>query len=198
MLGLKRGFFPTVLIAMRKNLLPYLSVSEPQSSVFKCLTKRDKVWVNELMLIMLKTMLLSQRLWISVFQCTRLGSLFEKKKNKEKGQILPLFSVRIYLLLFIMTLLLKLFFLWDQILGGGKSSQSTSRLNLTSSCFALKILAQHLHIPKRLLFLKMGCVSSFWRFFLKCILCTFNPIRYCNNTGTFHPLGLREGNRAKK
>lgn len=121
-----------------------------------------------------------------------------KKKNKEKGQILPLFSVRIYLLLFIMTLLLKLFFLWDQILGGGKSSQSTSRLNLTSSCFALKILAQHLHIPKRLLFLKMGCVSSFWRFFLKCILCTFNPIRYCNNTGTFHPLGLREGNRAKK
>lgn len=89
------------------------------------------------------------------------------------------FSVLIYLLLFIMVLLLKLFY-------KTKSKGGTQITSLTKSCIALKILTQHLHISKRLFY---GLRVFFWRFFLKCILCTFNPVRYCNNTGTFHPPG---------
>lgn len=134
MLGLKRGFFPTVLIAMRKNLLPYLSVSEPQSSVFKCLTKRDKVWVNELMLIMLKTMLLSQRLWISVFQCTRLGSLFEKKKKQRKGaNLASIFCTYLFIVIYYDSSAETLFFVrpnpgWGQKLTVHFSSKSYKQL----------------------------------------------------------------------
>lgn len=83
----------------------------------KCLTKRDKVWVNEL-IVLKGNSSFSQRLWISVFQRTRFEFLVWKKRHKNrKGACyggsewndLPLFSVLIYLLLFIKTLLLKLF-----------------------------------------------------------------------------------------
>lgn len=195
MLGLKRRLFPTVLIAMRKNLLPYLSVSEPQGSLLNAWPKRDKVWVNELMLIMWKTILLFPKAVDVSLPMHSFGFFVWKKKGArwgdERDGVPRFFSELIYLLLFITTLLLKLF--CETKSRVGHRSQSTSRL--TKSCIALKILAQHLHVPKRLF---MGCVSSFGRFFLECILCTFNPVRYCNNTGTFHPPGLREGNRAKK
>lgn len=55
-----------------------------------------------------------------------------------------------------MTLLLKLF--CETKSRVGHRSQPASRPSLTRSCIALKILAQRLHVPKRLL---MGCVSSF-------------------------------------
>lgn len=96
----------------------------------------------------------------------------------------PLFSVLIYLLLFIMTLLLKLFCKTKSRVGHRSESYKSYKKQ---------------HCAKDL-----GSTSPytenvfFWRFFLKCILCTFNPVRYCNNTGTFHPPGSREGNRAKK
>lgn len=74
MLGLKRRFFPTVLIAMRKNLLPCLSVSEPLSSVLNAWPKETKSGSMSWCWLCWRQFFFFQRLWISVFQCTRLGS----------------------------------------------------------------------------------------------------------------------------
>lgn len=195
MLGLKRRFFPTVLIAMRKNLLPCLSVSEPLSSVLNAWPKETKSGSMSWCWLCWRQFFFFQRLWISVFQCTRLGSSIKKKKGGGGGHgeatnevLCPFF-----LYLFIYCYLLWLF-CWNSFVRPNPG-WDTSHPSLTRSCIAQKILAQHLHIPKRLSY---GLCVFFWRFFLECILCTCNPVRYCNNSGTFHPPGKREGNQAKK
>lgn len=113
------------------------------------------------MLIMLKTIHLFRKAVDFSLPMHSFRFLTGKKNRKgaswghERNGLLC-FSVLIYLLLFIMTPLLKLF--CETKSRVGHRSRSTSRLSLTGSCIVLKILAQHLHVPKRLL---MGCVSSF-------------------------------------
>lgn len=106
MLGLKRRLFPTVLIAMRKNLLPLSECFRAVELCVKCLTKRDKVRVDELMLINVedRSYFFSQKLWISVFQRTHLGSLFEKKIKKsgakrgdDRGDAPPFFCIYLFI-----------------------------------------------------------------------------------------------------
>lgn len=99
--------------------------------------------------------------WISVFQCTRLGSLLQKRKKKGgklrawKRWLAPFFCTYLFIVIYYDSSAETL--LWDQIQGG---AQIAARFSSKSykSCIALKILAQRLHVPKRLL---MGCVSSF-------------------------------------
>lgn len=115
------------------------------------------------MLIMLKTILLFPKAVDSSLPMHSFGFLVWKETKNRKGARwgdewdgLPLSSVLIYLLLFIMALLLKLF--CETKSRVGHRPQPASHRSLTSSCIALKIFARHLCIPKRLF---MGCVSSF-------------------------------------
>lgn len=78
----------------------------------KCLTKRDKVWVNELMLINVEdNSFFSLEAVHFTLPMHSFGFFKKKRWGKARGQEdkVPRFSVFIYLFIFIMALLLKLF-----------------------------------------------------------------------------------------
>lgn len=143
---------------MRKNLLPCLSVSEPLSSVLNAWPKETKSGSMSWCWLCWRQFFFFQRLWISVFQCTRLGSSIKKRGGGAwgHGEATNEVLCPFFLYLFIYCYLLWLF-CWNSFVRPNPG-WDTSHPSLTRSCIAQKILAQHLHIPKRL---SMGCVSSF-------------------------------------
>lgn len=88
----------------------------------------------------------------------------------------PLISVLIYLLLlFIMTFLLKVFYV------------TKSRVGRRSVCWSACVKKKK-KIGSSSVYLNAFFTVLFCWFFLGCILCTLKVTgRYCNNTGTFHP-----------
>lgn len=149
MLGSKRRLFPTVLIAMRKNLLPYVECFRASELCVKCLTKETKS--GSMSWLCGRQFFFSQRLWMSVFQCTRLGSLFEKRKKK-RGNVRGWVWCPLFLYLFIYCYLLQLF-CWNSFVRPNPEWDTVEVLQEA----ALRFLAQHLHIPKRL-FLRAACL----------------------------------------
>lgn len=149
----------------------------------KRLTKSDKVWVKELLIVLRTIYSFHQRLWMSVFQCAHSVSCLKRKKNRKRGKKVrgwmrchpSLFCTYLFIVIYYSSSAETLS--WDQIQGG------ETDLN-KKNCIALKVLTPHLPVTYRLFY---GPLVVFCRFFLECILCTLNAVRYCNNKGTFHP-----------
>lgn len=150
-----------------------------------------------LMLIVLKTSLLfpkgcrfqssNARIWVPC-----LGGKKVEKGQKGWGDewdgVPPFFCTYLFIVIYYGSSAEIL--LWDQTLGWERRSQS-----LTRSCIAQKIFDST--SPCNLTPFSIGRVS-FGDSSSNAFFAHSTPVRYCNNTGTFHPPGSREGNRAKK
>lgn len=109
-------------------------------------------------------------------------------KGRVRGRP-PLISVLIYLLLllFIMTFLLKVFYVTKSRVG-----RRSVLLPVFKKEEKKKKLASSVYLNAFFTVLFCG-------FFLWCILCTLKITgRYCNNTGTFHPPRYTEGNSSEE